>query len=221
MPRSKQVKAQALSTTAPTVDYDAYDEAVIEARKIIADAERGQLRLGALAAKVETIYGEQTLAKFADAIGIAPCTLERYRSVYKAWAGKTAPGLESVSYAVRRELATHPHRERIIQENPNITKREAHRLMREQAVQEARDSWFNDNRRWFKDLCTSATELSREARIARDCSPEKLNYLLEVIEPSMLPKLQGSGRLLVEVAEFLQNKLDEQDAAEPEPAEAA
>jgi hypothetical protein len=82
-----------------------YDEAVAEAKQIIAekDSSREWLRLGELADKLEPRYGEQTLKRFAKDIGIAACTLERHRSVFRAWP-KEAPAPKS--YAVAQELRT-------------------------------------------------------------------------------------------------------------------
>src|SRR5262245_42978698 len=62
-----------------------YDDAVEEAKKILKQFDSGQMRLGELADKIEPKYGEHTLERFAADIGVAPCTLERYRSVYRAW----------------------------------------------------------------------------------------------------------------------------------------
>ena len=71
------------------------------------------------------------MAKFAAEIGVAKCTVDRYRTVYRAWAGKLAPGPNLVPlYAVLRELATHPEREQLIAEYPELTKREARDRMR-------------------------------------------------------------------------------------------
>src|SRR6516162_5690696 len=128
-PKRKQV---AVETSAPT-DTIPYDKAVREGQAILAEievAERGQLRLGELAHKLEKKYGDRTLAKFAAEIGVAKCTLDRYQTVYRAWEGKLAPGPISTSYAVLRELATHPDREQIIRNNPHLTKREAQGLVR-------------------------------------------------------------------------------------------
>lgn len=121
-------------TTEPT-DTIGYDTAVREGKEIVLEieaAERGQLRLGELADNLEPKYGDRTLAKFAAEIGVgSKCTLDRYRTVYRAWAGKLAPGPNLVpQYAVLRELATHPEREQIIRQNPNLTKREARDKMR-------------------------------------------------------------------------------------------
>lgn len=103
-----------------------YNDAVREGKELVhrLDSEVDRMRLGELAHKVEPVYGEGTLKKFADAIGIVKCTLERYRTVYRAWADISAPGLK-LSYAVARALAKHPDRAEIVTSNPDITKREA------------------------------------------------------------------------------------------------
>jgi hypothetical protein len=64
---------------------------------------RERMRQGELADKVEIKYGAHNLAKFAKAVGKPTCTVERQRSVYRAWDGMgiTAPG--PVSYSVLRE----------------------------------------------------------------------------------------------------------------------
>src|SRR5262245_21033514 len=94
----------------PGAAADAYDKAVAEGRALIkelnGEERRIQMRLGELAAGVETEYGGHTLAKFAKAIGVPACTLKRYRSVWKAWDGIEAPG--PLSYSVMRELQDHP-----------------------------------------------------------------------------------------------------------------
>jgi hypothetical protein len=144
-------------------DRISYDEAVTEGREILAQingAERGQLRLGELADRLEPKYRDRTLAKFAAELGIAKCTLERYRTVYRAWQGILAPGA-NISYAVLRELATHPEREEIIRKHPNLTKREAHDLMRKQKNSrnnEKDEDWLKHCRAWFKRLVDSPTK---------------------------------------------------------------
>src|SRR6516165_9205687 len=83
--------------TAPTASIP-WDTAVAEGKAIIARNAHDQKRLGEIAHNVETKYGDRTLAKLAKEIGISQCTLERHRSVYRAWMEKPAPG--PVSYAV-------------------------------------------------------------------------------------------------------------------------
>src|SRR5262249_48607761 len=91
--RDQKRKQVAIDTSAPT-DTIGFHEAVIEGTGILKQidaAERGKLRLGELVAKVEKKYGDRTLAKFAEELGIAKCTLDRYQTVYRAWEGKLAP----------------------------------------------------------------------------------------------------------------------------------
>src|SRR5271169_4202003 len=87
------------------------------------------MQLGELADKVKTSYGKGTLSRFAVEIGITPCVLERYRSVFRKWRN-SAPGLELPPYSVARELVGHPDRVEIVRNNPTITRREARALMR-------------------------------------------------------------------------------------------
>ena len=130
---TKKTKAK---TTEPTpTDLVPFNDAVKEAKAIVAkmadEERRGQLRLGALADKLDPVYGDRTIAKFAKAIGLAACTLRRYREVFREWdgAGKCAPG--RISYAVMRELKDHPKRAELVSDNPRMTKAEARDLMRE------------------------------------------------------------------------------------------
>jgi hypothetical protein len=210
--RDQKRKQVAANTSAPT-DTIPYDDAVSEGKEILAkieDAERGQLRLGELADRLEPKYGDRTLAKFAKALDIAPCTLKRYLSVYRAWKGIGAPGPQSVSYSVLRELETHPDRAQIIQDRPNLTKREAHDLMRkyegaaeEKQKQDQEDDWLKHSRKWFKDLVALANEVHRAACVADECTSEQLDNLLQVIDPGSLMYLHGAGRRLFNLANHL------------------
>jgi len=216
--RDQKRKQVAVNTSVPTDEF--FDEAVREGKEILAQidqAERGQFRLGALAHQVKTKYNDRSLARFAKEIGIAKCTLERYRTVYRAWEGKLAPGPISTSYAVLRELATHPEREQIISKCPNLTKREAHKLMRkregaakEKQEQQQEDEWSRDNRRWFKDLLALANEASRMAGVVDECTPEQLENLLQVVDPDSLMYVRGCGRRLFKLANRLAELLGEE-----------
>jgi hypothetical protein len=222
MPR-KQSRAPTTDTCTPT-EVIPFDNAVSEGKEIIAQievAERGQLRLGELADKLEPKYKDRTLAKFAAEIGIQKCTLERYRTTYRAWAGKLAPGPNLVSYSVLRELAKHPEREQIVRANPNISKREAHKLMRKQEYtakvkheQEQEDDGVKQDRKWFRDLATIANEAMRAAGVVHDCTPEQLKNLLRVIDPSLLMHVRAGGNALRKLADRLEQLLEEQDGAE-------
>ena len=220
--RDQKRKQVAVETSAPT-DTINYDEAVHEAKGIVAkidDAERGQLRLGELAHKLDKKYGDRTLAKFAAEIGVAKCTLDRYQTVYRAWEEKLAPGPISTSYAVLRELQTHPDRAQIIRKNPNLTKREAHELMRkregaaktkqeQEQEQEQEDEWLKHNRKWFKDLVAVANEASRVASVMDQCTPEQLDKLRQAVDPKLLMYVRGGGRMLFRVANRLAELLGE------------
>jgi hypothetical protein len=76
-----------------------YEAAVAEGKAILSGTYySGQLQLGMLADQLPIQYGERTLAKFAQAIGITPWRLwcyrrryrrhnRRYRAIYRAWNG--------------------------------------------------------------------------------------------------------------------------------------
>jgi hypothetical protein len=216
MPRTKTTKSPA-TDVAPPIEVIPYERAVREGQEIVleieATAARGQLRLGELAHKVETKYKDRTLAKFAGEIGISACTLARYRDVYRAWANFCAPGRKSIpSYAVLRELATHPDREEMIRKHPNLTKREAHNLMRKRAYatkeeqeQEQEEDWVKHNRVWFKELCKIAQEASRTAAAVGvdKCTPEQQENLRQAVDPNLLMYLRASGRMLIHTADSL------------------
>jgi hypothetical protein len=190
-----------------------YDDAVAEGKEIIAKievAELGQLRLGELAAKVETIYRDRTLANFAKELGISKCTLERYRNVYRAYEGKLAPGPISVSYAVLRELQKHPKRDQIIRAQPHLTKREAREEMlkfkgtpNNKQKQNEKDQWLRDNQKWFRDLVKAANEAARVAGIVDLDDDEQLNKLLGAVDPDSLKYVRDGGRMLLLVANRL------------------
>jgi hypothetical protein len=195
-----------------------YNDAVTEGKEIIANleaAESKQLRLGELADKLEPKYGDRTLAKFADEIGVAKCTLERHRNVYRAYDGKLAPGPISVSYAVLRELQKHPEREQIIQAKPYLTKREAREEMlkfkgtpKNKQKQNEKDQWLRDNQKWFRGLLNAADEAARVAGIVDLDDDEQLNKLLRAVNPDSLKYVRAGGQMLVKVADRLAELLE-------------
>ena len=134
----QQVESVCATQEQPTPDAELipYNDAVREGKELVRglDSEDAQFRLGELAHRHKPVYGEGTLRRYAEAIGIVLCTLERYRTVYRAWADILAPG-RKLSYAVARALANHPDRAEIIRENPKITKRKAEELMRQYRAQ--------------------------------------------------------------------------------------
>jgi hypothetical protein len=234
MARTKQASAQTTASavdTAPTESIN-YDAAVTEGKAIVAkieEAERGQLRLGELADMVETRYSDRTLAKFAVDLGVAKCTLDRYRTVYRAWKDILAPGAKIPPYTVLRELATHPDRAEIIEKDPAITKREACQLVRrekataEEDQQEKQESgWLKQNRKWFKDLVTQASEVSRIATTVDldACTTKQLEDLRDAIEPNLLRQVRSAGLLLRETADRLAEICELDENYDPIPGEA-
>jgi len=213
-PKRKQVAIDANAPT-DTISFIKYDVAVREGKEIIANEKRGQMRLGELADKLEPKYADRTLAKFAAEIGIAACTLERHRSVYRAWKENPAPG--PVSYAVLRALQDHPDRADIVKNNPDLTQAEARKLMRpyrgedsgKQDKEEQETDWDKHNRRWFKNLVALAHDATSAAEVALDCTPEKQRELLKAVEPGLVMYLRGGGNALVRIADWLDERLEE------------
>jgi hypothetical protein len=187
-----------------------FEEAVTEGKKIVAETvllERtNQLRLGELADTVEPVYGEQTLAKFAKAIGITSCTLARHRSVWRAWK-KSAPG--PVSYSVLRELQEHPDRLKIVTENPQITKAQAREHKGSSRAACKPRGFERDTARWFSGLVILANKVMREAGF-EPRNPESRENLRKVLDPTLLLNLEVAGETLLRTANWLRALHDEE-----------
>jgi hypothetical protein len=209
-----------LPATEATTDFD---EAVAEGKDIIARIEArneatGQDydRIGELADKLETKYGEQTLAKFAAAIGKSPSCVKRYRDVYRAFQGISAPERQSSSYSARKELAAHPDRENIITKNPNITKQEARHEMRkhhgiaEEKAQETKEEAeaaeaLRETKKWFSDVVTLGNQIRGLADVTHHCTTdEQWSRLLDNVEPKQLMYIRLAGNTLVRFADQLE-----------------
>src|SRR6266478_252499 len=79
-----------------------------------------ELELGELADQLKPIYGEQTLSRFAKAIGLSADRLNRCRSVYRAFKDKTIKG-PAPKFAVLQALQGHPLRDEILKDKPDLT----------------------------------------------------------------------------------------------------
>jgi hypothetical protein len=200
-----------------------FDVAVAECKEIIARIEArneatGQDydRIGEWADKLETKYGDETLAKFARAIGKSPSCVKRYRDVFRAFPGISAPERQSSSYSARKELATHPDRENIIRKNPNITKQEArcevsrHRGIAEAKAQETKEEAeaaeaLRETKKWFGDLVILANKIRGVAQITHQCTTdEQWCRLLDNVERQQLADIEGTGNTLIFLAELLE-----------------
>ena len=112
----------------------------------------------------------------------------------------------------------------MIRKNPNLTKREAQDLMREQKESKntngknsksknsgdnEKDEWIKHNHAWFKGLVALANEATRTADALKQCRPDQLNHLLQVVDPSLLVDVRRGGTALIEVADKLAKLLEE------------
>jgi hypothetical protein len=169
-------------------EHKPYAAMVAEAKQIDQAADKGQMRLAQIAAQVETKYGEGSLKQFAQDTGIALCSLQRRRSVWRAWVDiKAAP---PKLYSVAQELQAHPERARIVKEEPDITSSRARKLMREykeqQRPQKANNGggWtVEGTKRWFNDLVTRASAAIEDGPALDKVEDE---ILKQAIEPTML-----------------------------------
>lgn len=62
---------------------------------------------------------------------MAACTLERKRSVWRAWKEISEPAPKSIPFAIAMALQDHPNRAELVNKNLNITRAEARRLARD------------------------------------------------------------------------------------------
>jgi hypothetical protein len=131
--RQKSTRSAAVAQSANSINYDV---AVREGKRILAEMERRWWRLCEIADSLEPRYGERTVERFAEDIGVIPCTFVRRMSVYQAWKSAPGPKCYPPCFAVARELQSHPDRFEIIRKNPDITKRKASEFARQWREQE-------------------------------------------------------------------------------------
>ena len=62
-----------------------YDEAVVNGRNLVSSMKDIQFELGQIASKLEPKYGDETLGRYAEEIGIEFGTLKSYRATYRKW----------------------------------------------------------------------------------------------------------------------------------------
>jgi hypothetical protein len=194
---------RAVKTTAPSPapEMITWEDAVAEGKRLVAETtattDRNDWRIAELADLVVTHYREHTLANFATEIGLAHCTVQRRLTTYRNWKAirKADPGL-LLSYSVARELEKHPQRERLIKENPRMTKRQAAKLMKAH-----RGKPENETQKWWKDLLKRANKAEADESIVKAANRQ---VLLEVVEPNMLSTLREAGQASIRVADALE-----------------
>jgi hypothetical protein len=191
----------------PRIDFN---KAVTEGKRLVTSIERNQMRLGELADQVTTQYGKQTLKRFAEAIGMVPCTLERQRSVFRQY--KDSGGVAGIYFSVAQALAKHPDRAKIISDHPNITAREARAEMRayrqRQEPREANAGWtVEEAKRWFKDWVGRASQAIEDGPAIDNVDP---NVLKQAIEPTLLDTPVKGAAAWEKLVKRLRRLLDEE-----------
>jgi hypothetical protein len=221
-----------------------YNDAVREAKRALGEMSKAQWKIGELADNIEPIYSESTLAQFAKAIGIAACTVERYRDVYRAWRDvyhawkeNPDPGRELLSYSAARTLATHPNRADFLSDNPRLTKRDAEKIMKkyherrdagddakqrddqqeEQTPPTGKDKWrMSEVRRWVKAVNKLALEaIGHAERTDGDLPPEAKRALRAAADLSDVGVIRAGAEALTRIANELEGVIAE-PASKPE-----
>jgi hypothetical protein len=99
-----------------------YDEAVERGRNLVLVMKDSLFELGRITDRLEPKYGDSTLQRFAEEIGIDYGTLKSYRTTHKAWKDKS---VRPKSFSVAKALNPHPRKAEIIQEKPDISVNDA------------------------------------------------------------------------------------------------
>jgi hypothetical protein len=193
---------------------DFYDAAVAEGMQItqnMTTAEWGRMRLGELASQVETKYGENKLRQYAKDIGMAICTLERSRSVYRAWAEIPAA---PPNFSVAQELQDHPERAQIIKDKPNITTREARKkaqAWKEKKAKKDPNYGVNKMKDFVDGLLTRASRAMADADWISNLDPEERKNLKRIIkkDPRLLDEPREAVKAWTTVTDALQRLADE------------
>jgi hypothetical protein len=218
-PAKQNLKRATAAAKAAAPDRAAFNEAVEEARKIVQQLRKDQLRLGELADKVETTYGNGDLGKFAAQIGEVKCTIERYRDVYRAWKDQI-PALRretkyaKTKYTVLRELQAHPDRFALVDEKPDMKPGEARKLMKEYKEENA--PVVNDqHRKWARDCKKVGKQLRALNDYAAGVPDEELQAFFEptflndiaAACEAMAKRMRGGMSADVEAAEAAEGDL--------------
>jgi hypothetical protein len=99
-----------------------YEEAVREGKQIAASMHRDNWRLGEIANQIETIYGNKTLERYADDIGLSYETVKYCRAVARGWPHHNR---RPRTWSVAKALLKHPDKYYIIEKEPEISVKQA------------------------------------------------------------------------------------------------
>jgi hypothetical protein len=209
----ERAQKRARKQTDGTEPPDFYDAAVAEGTQIMKNMEKaewGRMRLGELAAKVEKEYGKNKLKQFAKDIGAVLCTLERSRSVYRAWAEIPAA---PPNFSVAQELQDHPERAQIIKDKPNITTREARKkaqAWKEKKQKENPNFAVDQLKDWFKTLLARAGKAITDVDMVTEDPERRRNLKKAIKDPKLLDDLREGAKAWLTLADILQHVVDEQ-----------
>jgi hypothetical protein len=95
-----------------------YQEAVREGRILAESVDRNNWRLGEIADQLEPVYGDKTLERFADDIGMNYQSLKYCKATYRAWPHHNR---RPKTWSVAKALIKHPQKYHIIETEPDIT----------------------------------------------------------------------------------------------------
>src|SRR5262245_24361617 len=193
-----------------------FEDAVALGKELVADLQFHQKhiqscewRLGELSDRLEPRYGDRTLARFAEEIGLPLDTVNRCRSVYRAYPAEIRG--TSPTFGVAQALQAHPDRVSILKAEPDITVREARTKARAHRATKDPDWRVNETRRWFCQAVNHARDAIKYGHPAQDdLNPDILRDALD--EPDRaVATLRAGGRALTaladEVEDALANKL--------------
>ena len=191
-----------------------FDAAVAEGKQIVAAGESNAWRLAEIAYQVEPRYGDKTLTKLAKAIGgIAACTLERRRYVYRKWK-EEIPAAPPESFAVAQELSPYPElAAQIIKAKPSVTSREARKRVQEwkERKQQADPNFaYEQMKKRFDDLLTRTSKVVADAGFINSLDAKERQLLKKAITmPSVLDELLEGERAFKTMYEALKRLVDE------------
>jgi hypothetical protein len=214
----KPTRKRALKESAalpPALDRTDYKAAVTEAKQIIARSEKDHWRLAELAAGVETKYKKESLKQFARDIGVAYCTVERLRSVWRAW--EKIPGPPPKFYSVAQALQDLPDDDKIAAMAKNPSMREARKLAQEHKEKkdskkaEPKPDSQKQDEKWFRDLVEQVDAAAEYAAVVDDIKQDKerCQRLRKAIEPKLLNDLLEGTNILLKLINFLQSLVNE------------
>lgn len=224
-----------MTPTAPTdtaVTDTVFKKAVAKARQILADIDTPkQMQIGELADQVQKVYGEKKLKQFAKAIGISEGTVERYRSVWRAWSTKPKSAPEPKFYSVAKALEAHPDRFDLIKQNPDMTKDDADKKMKALRKKTKARSWQQEKRDNIKKQLDEIEHLAKQlkdAELILGEEPGDYRLFLDIVTPRRQQWIDNvstgldAGRRSIDLVARLEQRISEADrergAAEDEAA---